>query len=159
MMHLYLMTRGIKHEVDQFITELQGKYLPFKWRDPNKGKDAPLEDVYVQTSVRPIQLWEIVYPVETQDVILNTILGNREGVLGKPNHPQHDKFLWGIRKVLGVNPIPPQMNKSIMMPIYKENIEVVGIGIKEDYWADPDDPTGKHLKKKEDGGPKTFEAL
>jgi hypothetical protein len=32
-MHLYVATKGIKHDVDQFITELQGKYLPFKWRE------------------------------------------------------------------------------------------------------------------------------
>lgn len=27
-MHLYAITRGIKHDVDRFITELQGKYVP-----------------------------------------------------------------------------------------------------------------------------------
>ena len=71
-MHTYLLTRGIKHEVDQFITELQGKYLPFKWRDLN-NKDNQLQDTMVQLGVRPIQLWELVYPEESRDVIMTTL--------------------------------------------------------------------------------------
>jgi len=156
MMHLYLMTRGIKHEVDQFITELQGKYLPFKWRDPNKGKDAPLEDVYVQTSVRPIQLWEIAFPEEHKDLVLATCLGGNEGLKGKPNHKKHEKIIWAIRKALGKDVMPiPEYDGTKQMPIRRIGIDLTGIGIKADKWINADS-TQVDKKHKDE---KAFEGL
>ena len=141
-MHLYMMTRGIKHSVDQFITELQGKYLPFKWR---KDGDTKLEDYHVQLAVRPIQLWELVFPEECKDIILSTCLGgaDRAGL----QHPKHAKYIWALRKALGVDPIP-EYDKTKMMPITRPQAEVIGIGIKKDYWVTKD---GKHVAEKEDG--------
>lgn len=140
-MHLYLMTRGIKHEVDQFITELQGKYLPFKWRDL-KDPNSKLQDTFVQLSVRPIQLWEIVFPKESMDVVLTTVLAGNNG------DTQHKKHQWIINKVrmlLGVKEVP-KYNNTNAMPIRRAGIELIGIGVKEDYWFNKD---GKHVSYEE----------
>ena len=85
-----MMTRGVKHGVDQFITQLQGKYLPFKWRMNKEGKldhkGEMIENGHTQLQVRPIQLWEIVFPEEHKDIVLNTILAGK-----KKQQTQHKK--------------------------------------------------------------------
>lgn len=145
-MHLYIMTRGIKHDVDRFINELSAKYLPYKF----KGKPAML-----QFSVRPIQLYELVFPEEQRDIVLNTILQSGNG---KTQHKKHEKFIYGIRKILGVKPIPEYNKKVAKMPLYMANTEIVGIGVKEDYWRD--DKTDERIEKITDEKKKTsYEAI
>lgn len=133
-MHLYMTTRGIKHEVDQFITELQGKYLPFKFRDASKGEKEP-HDVYLQMSVRPIQLWELCFPEDQKDVVLNTIFGKDRG---EPYHKKHKKYVKILQKVLGVDALPEYSTEQIM-PIRKQGIDITAIGVKKDKWIGADD--------------------
>ena len=54
-MHLVIATRGYKPDVDRFITELQGKYFPYKC---DAGTYA------VGMNVQPIQLWSLNFPKE-----------------------------------------------------------------------------------------------
>lgn len=138
-MHAYIMTRGIKHKVDQFITELQGKYLPFQY--PNK--DGKNELNMLQLSVRPIQLWEIVYPAEHNDVVLNTLLN---GTNGQTHQKKHHWVVNKIRWLLGVKEIP-EYNKANKMPVALDSIEVVGIGVKDDYWVNS--KTGEKVNKED----------
>lgn len=133
-MHLYIATRGIKNFSDQFITELQGKYLPFKSFDENRN----LINSQVQVAVRPIQLYEIVFPEEHKDIMLTTILGENGG---KTQHKKHFKWVALIRKVLGIKDIG-SYNTDRAMPISKFHTEIVGIGIKEDYYITKDE---KHI--------------
>lgn len=123
-MHLYIITRGIKHAVDRFITELQGKYVPFKWKSPT---DTELKDYMVQLGVRPIQLWEIVFPEEQKDVVLHTILGKEPSMPNK----KFEKYISWIRKILGIEEIP-EYKKDTFLPLCKTDVGVVGIGIKKD---------------------------
>ena len=144
-MHLYIMTRGIKKDSDQFITELQGKYLPFKFPDPKNPKE--LMPCNLQLGVRPIRLYEVVFPEDSKDIVLSTILGT-EGVWkdGKSQHKKHQKWIWSIRKILGCEPIP-KYKTDLVLPISKQNVEVVGIGIKKDYWQDAKDEKRYNHKK------------
>lgn len=137
MLHLYIITRGIKNSVDQFITELQGKYLPFKWR---RNKDSPMQNFNVQVAVRPIQLWEIVFPEEHKDLMLTTVLG--KDFKGKTQHRKHDKFVFGLRKILGVEKIG-DFKTDAELPITRQAMEVVGVGIKKDYWQGKNDRKNK----------------
>lgn len=127
-MHVYFITRGIKHSVDRFINELSAKYLPFKMQ----GKDAML-----QTSVRPIQLWEVVFPKEHKDIMLTTLFPDGEIC----QHKRHKKFLALIRRALGkdVKPIGEWDKTKGAMPLYRAHTEFAAIGIKED--RDLDDGT------------------
>ena len=137
-MHLYLLTRGIKAAVDDFITQLQGKYLEYKMFDDKKN----LQKIPVQVAVRPIQLWEIVFPEESKDLMLTTILGAEKGNGeytgyggGKSTqHKWHEKFIWGIRKILGAKKIGKFDGKN-MLPINRNHVETIGIGLKDDYWT------------------------
>lgn len=134
-MHAYIITRGIKHDVDRMITELQGKYLDIDHNHFIKGQ--PKQKNKVQLSIRPIQLWEVVFPEPQRDVVLNTLLGNAKG---KTQHKKHNKYIWGIRKALGCDPIP-EYKTDALLPSYQANTEIVGIGVKEDYYID--DMTGE----------------
>lgn len=121
-----MLTRGIKKEIDDFITRLQGLYLPFDiMKDGTFGLKKGRGQVQVQ--VRPIQLWEVVFPEEHLDIMLNTCLGGRE----ETQHPQHKKWVWALRKALGVKPIP-KFKKDKKFPHTADHAEIVGIGIKED---------------------------
>ena len=145
-MHLYIITRGIKKEIDDFINQLQGKYFPFKCPDPTPGADhTKLTQFHNQIHVRPIQLWEIVFPEEHKDIALNTILSDF-GDGRNTQHKKHEKIIWGLRKALGVDPVP-EYKKDQKLPIAHEGMEVVGIGIKKDYWQDC--KTGKRYDHKE----------
>ena len=120
-----MMTRGIKHDVDRFIQELAAKYLPFKFNN---------QDCAIQVAVRPIQLWEIVYPEEQYDIMMSTLFPDGQG---KSQHRSHDKFIWALRKILGVD---KQRDFKIVpkMPVYDQNVEKIFIGIKEDRKQPPD---------------------
>lgn len=139
-MHLYVLTRGIKNNVDQFITELQGKYFPFKYRN-EKGE---VKDMLWQFAVRPVQLWEFAFPEEHKDLILNSLF---DGTKGEGQHPWYKKWIWPIRKALHCEPVS-DYDKSKKIYIRKDDVEIVSIGIKGDYWITKE---GKKVWKKEDG--------
>ena len=123
-MHLYFITRGIKHEVDRFIKELECLYLPFNHQGQSK---------WLQTSVRPVQLWEVVFPKEQLDTMLTTVFGKHEEF--KPTqHKKHEKYLTILRKILGAKKLPKEWAYR-PVPLYRQNIECAAIGMKEDYMS------------------------
>ncbi len=130
-MHAYIITRGIKHDIDRFIIELQGKYLPYEARDKN-GERA---DCMVQLGVRPIQLWEIVFPESQLQTIMKTLF--EDTTRGEFSYSRsHDKYLWALRKAFQASKFPDLSQKALPLPIYKKNISVTGIGLKKDFYRD-----------------------
>jgi hypothetical protein len=115
-MHLIIGTRGAKHDVDRFITELQGKYFPYK---TDKGNYA------VAMNVQPIQLWSLVFPESS----LHTVLKTFEM---KPWTKGFNRIVSLGRKLLGLKEIPKIDEKASPLPIYKSNIEIMPFGIIED---------------------------
>lgn len=133
-MQLYVAIRGIKHELDQFITELQGKYLPMKWREK---EGDPWQDMQVQLAVRPIQLYEFAYPKEQHDLVCATILGKPYGIMGNngkepTEHKWMKKFIFMFRKLLHLDPIPPYDYRRFL-PVTRRNLTIIGLGTKQDY--------------------------
>jgi len=127
-MHIVLMTRGIKKEVDDFINQLQGKYLPFQVKEGAAG--LPKGDYQLQMRVAPVQLWDISFPEQHRDLVLTTIFGKTGK--GKPINRFMDKLVFGLRKMLKLKPIP-EYDTTHEMPINKTAIEMIGIGLKDDY--------------------------
>ena len=136
-----MITRGIKHDVDRFITEMAAKYLPHRVRlNPNDKKEK-IKDVNVQLAVRPVQFWEIVFPETSKEIVLNTLWpqvatdqGKTEGHFGNIATMKYKKYLGIVRRFLGkdVKPIPEDYKRTIELPVYKRNIEFLGIGVKDD---------------------------
>lgn len=141
MAHTVFLTRGIKHDVDFFINELAHRYVTFDRLNPETKK---LEKGMLQLRLSPIQLWDLSYPIEHRDAIHNTIFGTGEG---KPIHDRHKKFIWPVRKAMKLQKLPKYdktKGKLAMLP--PQNIEIIAVGVKDDYWIEPD---GRHTKTKD----------
>lgn len=121
------------------VEQLASLHLPYTAKDQN-GKDVPY---VVQAHLQPIQLWSYVFPKEHLDTILRTLKPQSSiGIpLGK-DHPAHDQktgsparkwSLGAIRKFLKLQPVPYYDPEGLKFPIWNENTQVIGIGIKEDY--------------------------
>ena len=129
-MHLYAMTRGIKKDVDDYITQLQGKYFPYKLKGIQGEQTTAL-----QLSVRPIQLWEFVFPKESLKMAVGTICN---GSLKTEDWRQ--KFLNGLRIMLKAKKLPDWEFKDLpQLPINKTNVAVYPIGTRADKnWEGPE---------------------
>jgi len=126
-MHLYMITRGIKQDVERFIRDLEAQYLPYKMDAGTIG---------IQLQVRPIQLWEIAFCKENLPVVLKTV--------GNPGYettirPDINLKFQILRKIFKAKKIPPLDLKDVkpltMFGLHSSppaNIAVYPFGIKED---------------------------
>ena len=130
-MHLYAITRGIKHEVDRFINDMQAQY--YRAINPRVAKALgvdPTIPVWTQFAMRPVQLWEMVFPAEHLNEVLATVTTGERDLTTKQN-----ALFAGFRKMLGAKKIPKIEGDLTKMPqriVYKQNMECHLIGIKED---------------------------
>lgn len=131
-MHFIFGTRGIQHCIDLWHTQMQGVWLPFKRTNLDTGKE---EVTNVQLALRPIQLWEAVFPHDH----LNTVLNSLEiKPSGKTEPPALNKYTWLLRKGMGLKPIPEEIKPSLTFPVFHQHIHFFPIGIKEDIIEDCD---------------------
>jgi len=134
-MEIFLMTRGMSREVEEWAKWMQTRSLPIEMKLADGTKTAQI----MECQLRPIQLWGFAFPKENLDMVLNTLglpRGNPSGFVdGKPTFKNYEKNLWLLRKALGAKPIPEPVKKDskLFMPynIWK-NLNIIGIGIKED---------------------------
>ena len=148
-MHLSFITRGHKEWVDKFINELSTRYLSFKWYNQEKKQ---LENRILQMRVCPVQLWDISFPKEHYDAVANTIL---RGTGDKSFINSHAKYIWGLRKIMKMKKIPEYKKEQWLTMASHENINIIGIGVKDDYWITED---GRHVKEK-DKTPLSWEGI
>lgn len=131
------MSRGIKHDVDRMVEQLASLHMPWKVKDQN-GNDV---DYVVQAHLQPIQLWSYVVPKEHMETVIRTLEPNNtigfdmpKGHLGFGFGAPKRKFsLAMLRKGLGLKPMPKIDPQGLKFPIYKQNVQIVGIGVKDDY--------------------------
>src|SRR3990167_10720631 len=136
-MHLFFMSRGIKHCRDRMVEGLSALHVPMQIKDGN-GNILPY---VVQCALQPIELWSYVFPKEHLDTILRTLKPNNEiGVSLNKNHPGYGTATpsrkWSLamlRKGLGLKSIPKWEEKGLKFPVYTENMHIIGLGIKDDY--------------------------
>lgn len=126
-MHIFLMTRGIKREVDGFIEWLTNQQLPFNYRE--KPEDA-LKQYLLQIRVSPVQFWDISFPREHKDLMLTTLFG--ETCDGKPYHKNMEKYFSILRMVLGAEKKPEKWNTENRLPRKPSDTEMICVGIKDD---------------------------
>jgi len=131
-MHIYFGTRGIKHEVDEFIKQLSCQYLPYDYID-HDDKKKPLKKGLLQVRLSPIQLWDVSFPEPYKDAMLNTLFGEGRG---KTINKKHNKWAALIRKILGVKKIPKDYKTKQKLSCEPRGTEMVGIGMKDDYFQD-----------------------
>jgi len=134
-MHLYFVTRGKKNEIDEFAKWMETRNLSM----PVYKADGTSENMLIECQLRPVQLWEFVFPKENLDVVLNTLRLPSENPSefrdGKSTFKMFDSKLFALRKMLGAEKIPePNKDAGVMfMPFDRiKNINIMGIGIRED---------------------------
>lgn len=142
-MHLVFATRGIYRQVEELKNLLQAQRFRWKRTNLKTGKE---EMMLVQGALRPIQLWEYVFPEEC----LNDVLGGME-IKGAITRPEIKNFSWMLRKLLKLKKIPenreginvtgyrpPELLNGEPMPpipvhpLAVEGVAVYPVGIKED---------------------------
>ncbi len=122
-MDFYFMTRGDKDCVAKFANELSAQRFYWNAKD-DKGKKQKL---VVAATLQPIQLWNLGFPEENLDLVLNSLDPQ------KVSHGEGVKLPMAmIRKALGAKKVPECKDKTKAFPIYKKHVQILGIGVRED---------------------------
>ena len=119
LMHLYVLTRGILSATKQWENDLAAQYLPFTVLE--KGKKKPSKYL-AQLAVRPVNLYEIVFPEECLQDVLGMV---------KPNNApgKLSRFIKMFTRMMGLKKIPDYKPK-ITPP--GDGVTVMGLGLKKD---------------------------
>lgn len=118
-MHLYVMARGINDSLKRWEDDISATYMPIKYTDRN-GK---VQGGKVRTAMRPIQLYEIVFPEESLNTILETVQEQGE----QPKY--FSKFAAILRRVMGLKKAERRKHNGIVHAPY---VAVAYIGTKKD---------------------------
>ncbi|KKN36382.1 hypothetical protein LCGC14_0774200 [marine sediment metagenome] len=146
-MHLDFITRGVNHQIELFKIFMQAQMFPFprqnlnvcecgrtkeehEIKKPKCDKFVPGTEVgNVQGALRPIQLWEYVFPRNNlQDVLSMMNLNDynyKGGIISK-------SMLYGLRKSLKCVPLPKLPFKETGRFIDMRGLGIDPIGIHHD---------------------------
>jgi len=120
-----IATRGNKESVELFIKELSSKYIPLPFTNKKTGK---VVNVAHTIHVRPIQLWEIVFPKEQKDAILTTLFPDGQVTEGGGIRKLINFFF----KFLPFKRIPKDWDTSNKFYVNRTAVEIMGICMKDD---------------------------
>ena len=148
-MHTIFGIRGIKHEVDRFINELATRYVAMNIYNFETKK---LERKMVQLRLSPMQFYDLSFPKEHYDAVMNTIYGTGKG---KGIDGRLDWIVKLIRKVIGLKPMPEWKKDYRLAMEDPQHTEIIGLGVREDYWITEE---GKHVNEK-DKTPLSYEGI
>jgi len=149
-MHLVLMTRGINQQFELWkkfmethmfwwkrqplLKDEKGEYLKNEDGTYKRGAD---ELTKVQGALRPIQLFEYVFPKECLGEVLAMLNKHKEGELKL--RPEVNTPAWVLRKLMKLKPIPviPEIQNKEKWQITdkytpSETMGIYLIGIKDD---------------------------
>ena len=115
------MTRGIKDEVDMFINDLSAQYFPY---------EANGKKIFVQLAMRPMQLWEVVFPKPCFPEVLKTVTLPTT----KFDPKQYNwKQLYALRKLLNAKKIPAMdLSETGFRIVRRGCVATYPIGTKDD---------------------------
>ena len=148
MASIHFLTRGHIEHVNKLIEHLKCQHFPmvFKYMVKNPvGEDTEVRETkYLEGTVRPIQLWEYVLPEEfVEPICKNLGIPTNETILDKEPGEQTGSFqsgfgiqayLFALRKMLKAEKLPeikPE-TKEWPVPIYKNHVNILGIGWRKD---------------------------
>jgi len=126
---IVFFSRGIKQDLDLAVKFMETLMLPFKYKVKQKDGTWKEETNYVQSALRPMQLYELVVP---EPVVLNVV----KSIFPAYNEKKYSKIKAMLRKVMGLKKLKIPQDKKI--PILKipsalfKNVDMQLVGIKED---------------------------
>jgi len=127
MVHIYMVTRGDRNRVREFIEHLHSQY--FDYRVSPHSEIPPLK---MQLAVRPIQLWEIACPKESLNEVLATIGGSEFDPKDNRWACKLMGHLMKLRRVLGLKPIPKIPANTPRRICISDRVDKKLLGIKDD---------------------------
>jgi len=132
-MHLYVMAKGIKPHLETWQNELLAQKLPLM-RDGKPVIEEGNRQMFVQLAVRPVQLFEIGFPKEHLDYVMN-VVGTGDYILDR--YPILNYSAKALRKSFGLKDVPiPKAPNMLMQPEpTQKSVAIVPIGIKEDMFS------------------------
>lgn len=117
-MHLFFISRGIYNEVERamdFIKTIMFPRINYETGVPTKE--------FIQAHLQPIQFWSYVFPEEHLNQVLTSF---------NFSEPMFDKKLFFLRKMIGCEKIPEYTPVNNPFFVYKNNVQLLPIGIKKD---------------------------
>ena len=125
-MHLNIITRGEKHEVDRTISAIESTFFEMNDKQPTE---------YLKLGVRPLQIWELVCPDSAIGEVQRMLWGTNQ------NMNYHGKMIkWiapPLRALLKSKKVPSFDEKLPRRLTYiSPHIGIHPIGIKKDvFWG------------------------
>ena len=125
----FFITRGKDDEVEHLKKWLSTLVLPLKI---TRG-DGTIFENPIECQIRPIQLWEFVYPKESHELVVNSLGLHQEGNMFISGYNINPK-LWALRKLLGCEEFKkPTVNLKLAFPYERfKNVNIIGIGHRAD---------------------------
>ena len=126
-MHLYVLARANLPRMERWVNDLLAQYYPYKFRKDFKNPNEPIMQGLLQMSVRPIQLYELVFPQDHLKDVLETVY---------PYHKTNPKMAFMLRKMLGLDPLPREWCKEGALKknfrVMNHDMSVQFVGLKKD---------------------------
>lgn len=136
-MHLYVVARAPLDRLKRWENDIASKAFPYLW---NADCRFPPQWGMYQVGIRPIQLYEIVFPRES----LNDVLGMIQPYGGYGINP---KVISLLR--LGLNLVGPKLKEIPIVPpdvltvsngkilqaknfLFRDGVDVMGLGLMDD---------------------------
>jgi len=116
-MHLYVVARGIADAINRFENNMLARFLPYK----KEGKEYLL-----QISMRPVRIYEIVFPEEHLENILRLINPSPAGNV--------EKLVKIMKRMLGLKTVKIPKGMKTDMTV-KSDVSVHLIGYRKDKYA------------------------
>ncbi len=118
-MHMYVIARGIDKELRQWMNDVGAMFLPIQYAKGKHGK--------VRVAIRPIQLFEIVFP-EEQEEFMSAAIQDNTGSNRKKNF-LFNPFCTLLRKAMRLSECKNvQANGAIINPY----VAIAKVGTKKD---------------------------
>lgn len=145
-MHLILMTRGIQQSRDVWKKFMETQMFNWKRQRLTKKEDGTFERgawemTRVQGALRPIELWEYVFPQESLQEVL-AMMGQQKNAYHM--RPEITNFAWVMRMMMKAKKLPDlgiqdkQTHEITQKFVPMSGMAVYPIGIREDAIADID---------------------
>jgi len=136
---IVFFSRGINQDVEIAKKFLETRMLPFKYKVKQKDGSWKEETNFVQSALRPIELFELVVPKDTVDTVINSMFPDG-------NEKIYPKIKTMLRKIMKLkNPKFKKRDKTNRLAIPStlfNNVNMQLVGIREDKVGSLDNDKG-----------------
>lgn len=148
-MHLYIATRGASSAIEKFKGGVESQCYALPNAGNLTGIDGKKLPINMFTVMRPVQLWELVFPKEALNSVLKTV-ETRAPIKPKKQRKwmqkewlRQNKYIYALQKLLKLKAIPKEFKPTgdglldNGHLINKRDVDVIILGTREDAMGNP----------------------